>query len=107
MIIKQMRPVGGWEGFELHEELEDYLWGSLKLRENKEGDWSYMSFTSLSSTWELVVNDKMLATVMLESGEDEKTTNLSISVCNEDMLSSNYLKFIVDGLSSTFQIKSV
>jgi hypothetical protein len=102
-----MTPVGGWEGFELHEELEGYLWNSLKLRENKEGDWSYMSFTSLSSAWELVVNNKVLATVMLESGEDEKIRNLSISVCDDDVLSSNYLKFIFDGLSSIFQIKSV
>ena len=107
MIIKQMKPIDGWEDFELREELEDYLWGSLKLRQNKEGDWSYMSFTSLSSTWELVINGKMLATIMLESGDDEKIINLSISVCDDDMFSSNYLNFIVDELSSNFQIKSV
>lgn len=106
MIIRDMKPIGGWENFELHEELEDYLWGALKLRENEEGEWSYMSFTSLSSTWELVVNDNMLATVMLECGEDEKVKSLSFSVYDGDMFSSNYLKYIVDGLSSIFQIKS-
>lgn len=100
-----MKPTDGWEHFERHEELEDFLWGALKLRENNEGEWAYMSFTSISSTWELAVDGEVLATVMLECRKDEKVENLSISICNYELLSSNYIKPILDELSDIYHIK--
>lgn len=102
-----MEPIGGWKSFQQHEELEDFLWGELKLQENNEGEWAYMSFTSLSSTWELAVGGEMLATVMLENGQDEKVEKLSISICNDELLSSTYLIHIINGLNRTFHITLV
>ncbi|MDR7123100.1 hypothetical protein [Rheinheimera soli] len=107
MITKHMKPIGGWENFELHDDLGSFLWKELKLRENNEGEWAYMSFTSFSSIWELVVNAELLATIILECGEDEKVHLLTISVIRDDLLSSDYFKPIIDTLINDFNINFV
>ncbi|MCS4309656.1 putative membrane-anchored protein [Rheinheimera pacifica] len=107
MIIKYMKPTGGWKEFERHEELENFLWDALKLREKNEGEWAYMSFTSSSSIWELVIDDEDLATVMLEYKSDETVEALSIAICRDSLLSSNYIKPVIEGLNDCFNINFV
>jgi hypothetical protein len=107
MSVIYMEPAAGWESFTQNDELEFFLWDTLKLKESKEGDWSYMSFTSVSSIWELVINNNIVATVVLECGDDEQVVALSISLGGKILIGNLYLNQLITGLKNNFNIVPV
>lgn len=107
MQVIYMEPTAGWESFTKNDELEFFLWDTLKLKENNEGPWSYMSFTSLSSIWELVISDNIVATVFLEYGDDEQVVALSISLGENLPISSTDIGQLINGLKQNFCIAPV
>lgn len=99
-------PSANWSTFKEYQELLDYLWKSLKLKEKNEGNWEYMNFTSYSSTWDLVLDDSVVASVYITMDENdyEKIVDFTLVLKDDTYYEVQEIKALLTKLKNNYQL---
>ena len=63
--VIEFTPLGGWNGFSLHEQLSNSIWCGLS---EADGRWAYVNLTSGSSIWECQIDGSFISMFYLDDG---------------------------------------
>ena len=96
-----------WKVYKQHKNLIDFIWENCGLKENDEGEWSYMNFTSNSSIWEFDIDDDTVGAVISIEYLDakcEKIRDFNISI-NKQIYDQDIIQILLTKFKTLFSLK--